>query len=193
MISFVEGVVSGREDGAAVLDVSGVGLRVQLGPESLAKVPPNGTKIKVWTHLAVSQFSWALYGFLTREEYELFALFLNVPGLGPRRVLGMVDGVNPSEARHAIEAEDAEGLARLCGVSAATAEKIVLNLRRHIAPARRRPAASEKGEGGADRALVEEALVSLGHTKAEARRAASETSGPTVEAWVRAALQRTRT
>lgn len=193
MISFLEGVVSGREAGAVVLDVAGVGLRVQLGPESLAKIPQNGTKIKVWTHLAVSQFSWALYGFLTADAYELFELFLNVPGLGPRRVIGMVGGVDPSEARRAIEAEDAEGLARLCGVSAATAEKIVLNLRRYVAPARRRSAASEKGEGGADRVLVEEALVSLGHTKAEARRATSETSGSTVEAWVRAALQRKRT
>lgn len=193
MISFVEGTVAGRQDSALLLDVGGVGLRLLMGPESLAKIPSNGTKLKVWTHLAVSQFSWTLYGFLTQDEYELFELFLNVPGFGPRRVLGMVDGVDPAHARAAIEAEDSEELARLCGVSAATAEKIVLNLRRHVTPARRRAAAPEKGEGGADRALVEAALVSLGHTKAEARRAASETSGSTVEAWVRAALQRTRT
>ena len=122
MIGFVEGTVAGRQDSVLLLDVGGIGLRLLMGPESLAKVPSDGTRVKIWTHLAVSQFSWTLYGFLTQESFELFQLFLEVPGFGPRRVLGMADGADPAKARAAIEAEDSEELARLCGISVGTAE-----------------------------------------------------------------------
>ncbi|MBI4385499.1 Holliday junction branch migration protein RuvA [Candidatus Parcubacteria bacterium] len=192
MIGFVEGTVAGRQDSALLVDVGGVGLRLLMGPESLAKVPPNGTKIKLWTHLAVSQFSWTLYGFLTVESYELFQLFLEVPGFGPRRVLGMVDGADPAKARAAIEAEDGEELARLCGISVSTAEKLVVGLRKVRKPAGKKPRKTASAAADSDQRMVEEALVSLGYGKTEAREAATASSGVSVEAWVRAALGRTK-
>ncbi|MBI3305493.1 hypothetical protein HYZ80_04185 [Candidatus Parcubacteria bacterium] len=192
MIGFVEGTVAGREDSALLLQVGGIGLRLLVGPESLAKIPQNGTRIKVWTHLAVSQFSWTLYGFLTVESYELFQLFLEVPGFGPRRVLGMVDGADPAKARAAIEAEDNEELARICGISVTTAEKLVVGLRRVRKPAGKKSPKTANAAVNSDQRMVEEALVSLGYGKTEAREAAAASSGVSVEAWVRAALRRAK-
>lgn len=192
MIGFVEGTVAGREDAALLLEVGGIGLRLLVGQESLAKIPQNGTRIKVWTHLAVSQFSWTLYGFLTVESYGLFQLFLEVPGFGPRRVLAIADGVDPTRARAAIEAEDGEELARLCGISVSTAEKLVVGLRKVRKPAGKKSPKTADVPANTDQQMVEEALVSLGYGKTEAREAAAASSGVSVEAWVRAALNRVK-
>jgi len=71
MISFVEGtlVCGGTE---AVVSVAGsVGLDVQLSANGASRLPAVGQTVRLWTHLAVREDNWSLYGFCDEEELAM--------------------------------------------------------------------------------------------------------------------------
>ncbi len=116
-----------------------------------------------------------LLGFLTDVEREFFELFCSVDGVGSKKALrAMVRPVR--EVAAAIEEQDVKFLSGLPGIGPATAERIVAKLRRKVpkfALMVARP--SEGAAGGAEQTLdvvseTFEALLSLGHGEADARR-----------------------
>ncbi len=116
-----------------------------------------------------------LIGFLSDVEREFFELFCSVDGVGSKKALrAMVRPVR--EVAAAIEEQDVKFLSGLPGIGPATAERIVAKLRRKVpkfALMVARP--SEGGAGGAEQTLdvvseTFEALLSLGHGEADARR-----------------------
>ena len=116
-----------------------------------------------------------LIGFLSDVEREFFELFCSVDGVGSKKALrAMVRPVR--EVAAAIEEQDVKFLSGLPGIGPATAERIVAKLRRKVpkfALMVARP--SEGGTGGAEQTLdvvseTFEALWSLGHGEADARR-----------------------
>lgn len=116
-----------------------------------------------------------LIGFLSDVEREFFELFCSVDGVGSKKALrAMVRPVR--EIAAAIEEQDVKFLAGLPGIGPATAERIVAKLRRKapkFALMVQRPA--ESGASGAEQTLdvvseTFEALLSLGHGEADARR-----------------------
>ena len=118
-----------------------------------------------------------LLGFLTEVEREFFEIFCSVDGVGVKKALrAMVRPVR--EIASAIEEQDVKSLSRLPGVGPATAERIVAKLRRKVpkfALMAARPNEAELvSQGGSDVSDVVaetfEALLSLGHGEAEARR-----------------------
>ena len=114
-----------------------------------------------------------LLGFLTEVEREFFEIFCSVDGVGVKKALrAMVRPVR--EIASAIEEQDVKSLSRLPGVGPATAERIVAKLRRKVpkfALMAARPNEAELvSQGGSDVSETFEALLSLGHGEAEARR-----------------------
>lgn len=116
-----------------------------------------------------------LLGFLSDVEREFFELFCSVDGVGSKKALrAMVRPVR--EIAAAIEEQDVKFLSGLPGIGPATAERIVAKLRRKapkFALMVARP--SESGASGAEQTLdvvseTFEALLSLGHGEADARR-----------------------
>ncbi len=118
-----------------------------------------------------------LLGFLSEVEREFFEIFCSVDGVGTKKALrAMVRPVR--EIASAIEEQDVKALSQLPGVGPATAERIVAKLRRKVPKfalmvARPTDAALSAG-GGVQASDVAaetfEALISLGHSDAEARR-----------------------
>ena len=89
MIAFVEGIlVSGGTE--AVVSVGGLGLDVQLSAFSAERLPAPGEPVRLWTHLAVREDNWSLYGFMGGEERAMFRLLISVSGVGPKVAMGML-------------------------------------------------------------------------------------------------------
>ncbi len=106
-------------------------------------------------------------GFLTELELEFFELFCTVEKIGAKKALkAMARPV--AEIAEAISRQDVKWLSTLPGVGAATAEQIVTALKRKVA----RYAVAPQTPAAADRQLLDDvyqALLSLGHTPADAR------------------------
>jgi len=116
-----------------------------------------------------------LIGFLTEIEREFFELFCSVDGVGSKKALrAMVKPVR--EIAAAIEEQDVRFLSQLPGVGPATAERIVAKLRRKVpkfALMVARPSEQSAANDAPELDVLAEtfeALLSLGHGEAEARR-----------------------
>jgi len=112
-----------------------------------------------------------LLGFLTEAERQFFEMFCSVKGIGTRKALrAMVRPVK--EIAEAIEEKDDKFLSTLPGIGFAMAEQIVAKLRRKVSKfallvARTLPDAEQRIDVVSE---TFEALLSLGHSEADARR-----------------------
>ena len=195
MIAFLRGTVAAVYDGAAEIDVNGVGYEVRIAGDTVQRLASAGRdeEIKIYTYTYLREDQIALYGFLSREDLELFKLLITVSGIGPKGALALLSVGTADDLRFAIMTGDAKMIARAPGVGKKTAERLILDLRDKVAglydagmPA---IAAGEAGAAGGigaadyipsagaaagtDDAAREaiEALTALGYSRAEASKA----------------------
>lgn len=113
-----------------------------------------------------------LVGFLSDVEREFFEMFCSVDGVGAKKALrAMVRPVQDIAVM--IEEQDAKGLSGLPGVGAATADRIIAKLRRKMSKFALLVARAYGHAADVKRDVLHdafEALRSLGHTDADARK-----------------------
>jgi Holliday junction DNA helicase RuvA len=128
MIAHLNGTVSGVGPDGAVIDVGGVGLRVQCTPDTLAALKP-GEHARVATSLVVREDSLTLFGFGTDDERNIFELLQTASGIGPRLALAMLAVHSPDALRRAVATEDIKALTMVPGIGTKGAQRIVLELK----------------------------------------------------------------
>jgi Holliday junction DNA helicase RuvA len=199
MIAHLSGTVAGVGPDGAVIDVGGVGMRVQCTPDTLATLKP-GEPARVATSLVVREDSLTLFGFGTDDERNVFELLQTASGIGPRLALAMLAVHSPDALRRAVAAEDIKALTMVPGIGTKGAQRIVLEMKDRLgapiglasgtgASSARRPAPSWRDQ-------VTVGLVNLGWSPRDAETAAAaveaELDGqePDVATALRAALRK---
>lgn len=172
MIAFIKGRLADVQAGAVVLDVGGIGYRVQVPLSLLHRLPEQGDEVMLYTHLAVREDGMYLYGFREQDELDFFLKLLNVSGVGPKGALAILTIFSPGELGRAIRNEDVISLTRAPGVGKKTAGRIILELKDKVAGLAVEQDAAHDG-GGREIDAVE-ALEALGYSSVEARRAVKE-------------------
>ncbi len=164
MISQLRGTIVHKDLRMAVIDVGGVGYRITCAPSTLNALP-NDTEARLWTYLAVRENALDLYGFLTKEDLDLFELLITVSGIGPKTAIGILSVVMPETVRMAISSGDSTYLTKVSGVGKKVAEKIVLELKGKFDGIGTDGLHTQKDSDAI------EALKALGYSHAEARDA----------------------
>ena len=200
MISYVRGELAAVEEDKAVIDVGGVGYGVFMSGQALSILPPVGNEVKIHTYLNVKEDSMQLFGFLTREDLEVFRLVIGVSGIGPKGGLNILSCLSPDELRFAVMSGDAKAISAAPGIGKKTAEKLILELKdkmkiedvlEHAAHGDEAPGAVSGASESGMQAEAVQALVALGYGSAESMRAVKKTSQEcgTVEDIVKEALK----
>jgi len=128
VIAHLIGTVAGVSPDGAVIDVGGVGLRVQCTPDTLASLRL-GEGARVATSLIVREDSLTLFGFGSEDERNVFELLQTASGIGPRLALAMLAVHSPDALRRAVAAEDLNALTMVPGIGRKGAQRIVLELK----------------------------------------------------------------
>ena len=189
MIALVRGQVAVRRPDHVVVDVNGVGYRLAVSAETLAKVPAVGKEVTLHSHLIVRDDAIALYGFATEEERELFLLLLTVQSVGPKMALGVLSGGPPRELTRALAAGDTARFQAVPGIGKRTAERIVVELRTKVDDANEIVISRASDD---PRTLARDGLVELGFAAAEAEKLLAAAEGESVEDLIGAALRGAR-
>lgn len=128
MIASVNGSLLKRGKDHLIVNVGGVGLRINTPKTVLENVGDIGREIFLYTHLIVRETELTLYGFSKEDELELFAILLGVNGVGPKVALAIVSTLSPEMLKSAIMREESAALQRVPGIGKKTAQKIMFEL-----------------------------------------------------------------
>ena len=129
MISYIRGELSEVLEDVVVLESGSVGFNIRVPGSVLSQLPSIGTEMKLYTYLQVREDAMSLFGFLSRDDLELFQQLLGVNGVGPKAALGILSVIPPDDFRFAVLAGDAKAISRAPGIGAKTAQKIILELK----------------------------------------------------------------
>lgn len=126
MIDYVEGPVEYIESDSVVIGTQGMGYRVFCPNPYIYKLKEIR---RVFTHYHVREDVTHLYGFVTREERQLFRKLLDVSGIGPKGALAILAAATPVQIASAVQREDVQFLTKFPGIGKKTAGRIVLDLK----------------------------------------------------------------
>jgi Holliday junction DNA helicase RuvA len=168
MIGFLEGQLLDKTPGQLLVKVGGVGYQVFIPLSTFYALPEPPATVALLIHTRLQEDVLQLYGFLTQEEKDLFLQLLGIPRIGAKIALNILSGINPEEFAQALLQGDAKRLAGIPGIGKKSAERIVLELKDRLPPARR-PRAVPLGEQHVVDALS--ALMNLGYPKNLAEKA----------------------
>ena len=135
MIAAVEGRLEARLPEGAIVQVGGISLLVQTSTSTLGRLGPEGSVVRLYTHLHVREDALALFGFAGQDELKTFELLISVSGVGPRLALSILSSLSPDALRVAIAAGNVDLLTQVPGVGKRTAGRLVLELRGKLGPA----------------------------------------------------------
>ncbi len=170
MIEFVRGEVHQVAATHVVVDLGGMGVRVQATPGTIADLRAGDTRT-IPASLVVREDSWTLFGFADAEEREIFETVQSVSGVGPRTALALVGTLTAEGLRQAVATEDERALMKVPGIGKKGAQRILLELADRIgAPSSAEPAQVATADESV-RQAVSSGLVSLGWSSREAETA----------------------
>lgn len=178
MIAFLRGEIAEITDDNVVLDVQGVGYNVKISADTASRLPGIGGMVKLYTYYSVREDAQWLYGFLLRDELELFKKCITVNGIGPKGALGILSVMDVDSLRFAIMSGDVKAISKAPGIGSKTAERLILDLKDKITiddALIGKEIALHNGQSlSADspqKKEAVEALVSLGYGQSEALKA----------------------
>lgn len=129
MIGYLKGEIAEVKDSYAVIDVGGIGYEVFMPASAIMRLPSRGSIVKIYTYMHVREDAVSLYGFLTKDDLNMFKLLINVSGIGPKGALGILSSISADEIRFAVLSEDVKTLAKAPGIGNKTAGKLILELK----------------------------------------------------------------
>lgn len=165
MIGYLQGTVLAIGDTGLTVLCGEVGYELAV-PQRVRAQAVVGERLHVWTHLAVREQGWELYGFGDRESRDLFRFVQKVPKVGAKTALAMLDVFRPAELLAAVVNEDVRTLTGVPGIGKRTAELIVVELRDRIDQV---PTSSGAGGDASPSDAAVQALAGLGYALGEAR------------------------
>lgn len=203
MIDYIRGTLSEKEPGYVTLEANGVGYEIVIPLSTLERLPAKGSEVKLHTHHHVREDTQKLYGFLTRQERELFRQLITVSSIGPKTAVGILSKMSVDELIRFVTLGDPSRLTKVPGIGAKTAQRLIMELRGKLkvigsdGASQKAEAASVQApatHGARDEAF--EALISLGYNEKQVSRAIervgqvmNDAKDNGVEDWIRKALQ----
>ena len=176
MIGYIKGTVASIEDSYIVLDNHGIGYQIHMPLSSMFQLN-EGQEITIYTYMAFGKDDVSLCGFLSRSESDMFQMLLKVSGIGPKGAMNILSGVDAETLKLAIVTGDDKMIAASKGISAKTAQKIILELKGKIK--KTMPETVPAVSGGKDfdeRSLINQAVdvvAATGFDRAKCMKAVS--------------------
>ena len=171
MISHLRGLITDTGEGYVVIETRGIGFKVLMTGEDILRVSGEEGPVRVFTHLAVREDAFTLYGFSDPYNLDVFLLLIGVNRIGPQMALSVLSQIPGPELVKAIASEDEKRLTRLSGIGQRNAKRLILELKDRVAALQKipPPPGTEKPLASGEDAV--EALVALGFNSRESYEA----------------------
>jgi Holliday junction DNA helicase RuvA len=129
MYSYIKGELTEINIDHIVIEAGGIGYQIFISAQTFDYLPAIGEETKVYTYLYLREDAMILYGFLTKDDMELFKKLISVSGIGPKGGLAILSTLDADDLRFAILSGDSKAIAKAPGVGAKTAQRVILELK----------------------------------------------------------------
>ena len=180
MISYIRGELISIEEEKVIVEVNGVGFGIFMPAQSMNLLPTIGEEVKLHTYMNVREDAMQLFGFLTKDDLNVFKLVIGVSGIGPKGGLSILSELSPDELRFAVMSHDVKAISASQGIGKKTAEKLIIELKdklsiedvlQRVEDSEARTSVSANHQDNQIQAEAIQALVALGYGNSEALRA----------------------
>ncbi len=174
MITYIIGEFTEIEDTTIIVEAYGVGYDIMVPGSVVSLLPPVGSRIKIYTYQNVKEDALDLYGFLTKDDLNIFKLLITVNGIGPKGALSILSSISPDDLRIAVVSDDVKRIQSAPGIGAKTAQKLIIELKDKLKledVLYKNDTEVTNNTSGSVRDEAVEALCSLGYSPSEALRA----------------------
>lgn len=128
MFSYIKGKIEDIDIDYIVVDNSGMGFKIMTSANVISKVSLHEDRT-IYTYMNVREDDISLYGFLSKDEINVFKLLIGVSGIGPKAALAIMSALTVDEIRMAIIAGDHKAIAKANGVGPKIAQRVVVELK----------------------------------------------------------------
>ena len=132
MIEFIIGDIVEIEEDFTIIQNNNMGYKVFSSSNSLRKLEIGKKDQMIYTQLNVREDGLFLFGFVSKEEMDMFNLLLRVSKIGPKIGIGVLSSLTPRQLNIAIANKDITTLCKAPGIGKKTAERIILELKDKI-------------------------------------------------------------
>ncbi len=176
MYAYIKGEIVDITEDNLVLECNNIGYNIRIPLSVAQRLPGIGATVKIYTYTSVREDAFNLFGFLSKDDLEIYKKLIAVNGIGPKGALSILSEMSAEDLRFAILSGDVKAISKAQGIGAKSAERIILELRDKVqlmGSAALEPdvmAAGVPTQNSAKNEAVE-ALTSLGYTPSDALKA----------------------
>ena len=128
MIGQLKGQIISKNPPEILLEVAGIGYELLCPMSTFYQLDNSTGDILLYTHLSIKEDSHTLFGFISKDEKNMFRELIRVNGVGPKVALAILSHLSVSSLVDCIMSEDADLLAKTPGIGKKTALKLIVEL-----------------------------------------------------------------
>jgi Holliday junction DNA helicase RuvA len=132
MYAYIKGEIVDITQDNLVLECNNIGYNIRIPYSVAQKLPRVGETVKIYTYTSVKEDAFNLFGFLSKDDLEVYKMLIAVNGIGPKGALSILSAMSADDLRFAIISGDAKAIAKAQGVGNKSAERIILELKDKI-------------------------------------------------------------
>ena len=176
MYAYIKGQIVDISEDNLVLECNNIGYNIRIPLSVAQRLPGIGASVKIYTYTSVREDAFQLFGFLSKDDLEIYKKLIAVNGIGPKGALSILSAMSADDLRFAILSGDAKAISKSPGIGNKSAERIILELKDKVHLMREdvldSPVSAADVQSGSE-ALNEalEAMTALGYSPSEALKA----------------------
>ncbi len=132
MYAYIKGEIVDISEDNLVLECNNIGYNIRIPYSVAQRLPGIGATVKIYTYTSVREDAFNLFGFLSKDDLEVYKMLIAVNGIGPKGALSVLSAMSADDLRFAIISGDSKAISKAQGVGTKSAERIILELKDKI-------------------------------------------------------------
>ncbi len=175
MYAYIKGQIVDISEDNLVLECNNIGYNIRIPLSVAQRLPGIGASVKIYTYTSVREDAFQLFGFLSKDDLEIYRKLIAVNGIGPKGALSILSAMSADDLRFAILSGDAKAISKSPGIGNKSAERIILELKDKVHLMREdvldSPVSAADVQSGSEALNALEAMTALGYSPSEALKA----------------------
>lgn len=132
MYEYIKGKYIGINKDYIIVENNNIGYKIFTSGSTMSEMPQSGEEVMLYIEQIVREDFIGLYGFVTKEELQMFKLLISISGVGAKAALSLLSISRVNNLKYAIVIGDEKHICRAPGIGKKTAGRIILELKEKL-------------------------------------------------------------